>query len=121
MSSQLSSAWLRSIAAKTEAMIHLTPEQATYFADEMDRSHRLALEQARTDIETMCPEVMQDGTEPKSSDDLCHSWYNTARIDPENSALLAESITYLERHGNLLRCSSSVHLVRYANTARKLT
>ena len=73
----------------------------------------LADSAARRDIETMCADVMSDGREPKSTEEMGACWYDTDKVlIAEDWPAVKKALQYLDGRGMLERCPDRAEWVR---------
>lgn len=107
---------LRAHVKAKSAWIDINHAMAVRLLAEIDAAHKIAYGAARSDIETMCVSVLEDGRPQKTVEDIRACWYDTERIeDPETVEMVRTSLAYLDGRGLILRHPVHAHWVRVAD------
>lgn len=72
----------------------------------------LALQAAVSNIEQMCADTNEDGSEPEGFEQIRSCWYDIKRIDEGMEGYVADSVELLESCGLLKRHPLHAHWVR---------
>lgn len=75
---------------------------------------QIADDAARSDIETLCPSVTEEGREPVTVEEDRTAWYDTSTMDAEGGRFIRMAVNYLTLRGLIVRHPIHRHWLRFA-------